>query len=532
MDQLRAMAYLDLLNAITAGERIASAWAKAAADTKASTRAPAQPDPVQADPAPSGRDRPPAAGGCPFGGDCHECDGRCLPDDDDSPYDSDQGDGDAGAGGPGCACRECTGSCVPLPDEDDDEEHPNDSGPDDDQDPHGSGPDGSGPDDGSPSGGPDDDPRGGPSPSRSPDDHPEPRSLTDLVIPLLTLLGLAERPGEGHGLGPLDPALCRDLAAAASNSLRSRWCVTITDPSGFAVGHGCARLGRGDKATWKTWLSQPRTQEGSLAALPSQVNLTIPAAALPALAALARRGSPPGRDGPGAGTQPRGAWAFTPHGSTGMPGNGGPPGTSVLPVRGIPSGTGFPERTGGPPGTDGPPGTGSSSVTDTLSGTGFLTGTGGPPGTDSPSGTDASPGAGGQSGPRDGNVFGTWTLTLPCGRNLTVVIEPVPTYQCDHQRETHGYEPSDALRHLVQVRDGNCTFPPCSRHARETDFEHAIPYHKGGRTCACNASARSRKCHRIKQSPGWNVAQPRPGWHQWTTPSGRVYTQEPKRYPS
>ena len=32
--------------------------------------------------------------------------------------------------------------------------------------------------------------------------------------------------------------------------------------------------------------------------------------------------------------------------------------------------------------------------------------------------------------------------------------------------------------------------------------------------------------------PGWNVMQPAPGWHQWTAPSGRTYTQEPKRYPA
>jgi hypothetical protein len=44
MDQLRAMAYLDLLNGITADERIASAWAKAAADAKAGHPAPAGPD--------------------------------------------------------------------------------------------------------------------------------------------------------------------------------------------------------------------------------------------------------------------------------------------------------------------------------------------------------------------------------------------------------------------------------------------------------------------------------------------------------
>jgi hypothetical protein len=121
---------------------------------------------------------------------------------------------------------------------------------------------------------------------------------------------------------------------------------------------------------------------------------------------------------------------------------------------------------------------------------------------------------------------------LPDGRELTLRLEPVPVFTCDHRHQSHAYQPNDTLRHLVQVRDGECTFPPCSRHARETDFEHATPYHKGGMTCACNAGARSRQCHRVKQSKGWNVTQPRPGWHQWETPAGRVYTQGPKRYPA
>jgi len=135
-----------------------------------------------------------------------------------------------------------------------------------------------------------------------------------------------------------------------------------------------------------------------------------------------------------------------------------------------------------------------------------------------------------KAGPPDG--YGTWTLAVPDGRRFTVRLDPVPTFDCDHRCESQGYQPSDRLRHLVQVRDGTCTFPSCSRHARESDFEHALPYDKGGRTCACNAGARSRACHRVKQSRGWQVTQPRPGWHQWTTPAGRSYLQEPKRYPA
>ena len=227
----------------------------------------------------------------------------------------------------------------------------------------------------------------------------------NLTFPLASLLGLAERPGAAHGLGPLDPALVRDLATAAANSPNSEWCLTITDNNGVAVAHGCARPAR-----------TPRSHRG--------------------------KSPPTSRDGPR-------TWAFAKSGAPGPPGG-----------------------------------------------------------------------------------YGSWTLTLPGGRELTVELLPVPVSNCDHRHESRGYQPSDTLRHLVQVRDGTCTFPTCSRHARESDFEHAVPYDQGGRTCACNGSARSRRCHRVKQSDGWTVTQPEPGRHQWTSPAGRTYTKGPMRYPA
>jgi hypothetical protein len=63
----------------------------------------------------------------------------------------------------------------------------------------------------------------------------------NLTIPLVTLLGLAGRPGEIPGLGPLDPALARDLAGAAARNPSTTWCITVTDPQGHAIGHGCGR---------------------------------------------------------------------------------------------------------------------------------------------------------------------------------------------------------------------------------------------------------------------------------------------------
>jgi hypothetical protein len=227
---------------------------------------------------------------------------------------------------------------------------------------------------------------------------------SNLTLPLATLLYLAERPGEGHGLGPLDPALVRGLAATAARSPHSTWCLTITDQHGHAIAHGCARPARGKRKQ-------------------------------------ARHSGAGSRDGP---------WTFI-------------------------------RNTGDP----------------------------GPPG-----------------------GYGSWTLTLPTGQDLTVKLGPIPVSDCDHRYESGGYQPGDALRHLVEIRDGECTFPSCSRHAAGCDYEHTIPHDKGGRTCACNGAARSRRCHRVKQSKGWTVTQPRPGWHQWTTPSGRTYVQGPMKYPA
>jgi uncharacterized protein DUF222 len=411
MDHYRVAGYLDLLNGITAEARIATGL---------------------------------LPGACPAG---------------------DPSSGQPGAGGSDCPCRECDGSCLP-PDDDGDDDEP-DSGNWDGGDPDGEDPDGGAPGSGDPDGddpdgsdpedegapdGPGDrggDPDGVPGDGEprglggdgEPDREPPaaspglPPRLADLVLPLATLLGLAERPGEGHGLGPLDPDLCRSLATAAAGSPDTRLCVTVTDPDGIAIGHGCARTARRGKRPAGTQPALPGPRHGT-AALPARANLTVTAARLEE---LARTTGPPGR----------GSWAFTR------------------------------DRDAGPPGG-----------------------------------------------------YGSWTLTLPGGTNLTVELRPVPTFECDHRYESHAYQPNETLRHLVQVRDGECTFPPCSRHARESDFEHATPYDQGGRTCACNAGARSRACHQVKQTRGWTVTQPRPGWHQWETPSGRTYIQGPKRYPT
>jgi Domain of unknown function (DUF222) len=360
---LQALAYLHLLNGVTAQDAIAFARAATAEPPDDGTGRNEDGDNEDGD----------------NEGPCDEA-GR----DTDGP-----GPGDGDAPGPG-----------PGPGPGDGESHGDDQGPNGGGDPSGAGPGGA---------------VGQP-------------TLPEVTVPLATLQGRANRPGDNRLLGPLDPAITRDLAAAAARSPSSRWEVTVVDDHGYAIGHGIARPGRGNRRG-------PRPPGPATCALPARVNITVTEVLLRQLAAQRaqpRSGAPPGD------------WQFTPR--TTKAGNS------------------------------------------------------------------------------------TWLLTLPGGQELTVRFDVVPTHACDHRYQVNAYQPGDRLRRLIQVRDHECTFPPCSRPAKESDFEHAVPYDKGGRTDACNAGARSRRCHQVKQAPGWTVTQPKPGWHVWTTPTGRTYTQEPWRY--
>jgi Domain of unknown function (DUF222) len=239
---------------------------------------------------------------------------------------------------------------------------------------------------------------------RAPHDYHDPRrpgsplagmaAQINLTIPLATLLGLAERPGDAAGFGPVDADLARAMATSATQNPATTWCLTVTDEAGHPTAHGCAR---------------------------------------PTRPARTRRANP---------------------------------------------GT-------GPPGQDG--------------------------------------GYGG---------YRTWRLRpVSDGPDLSIDLEPLAVTDCDHRHHTRAHDPSDRLRHLIHIRDGECTWPPCRRNARRCDFEHAIPWEQGGPTCACNAGARCRHHHHQKQAAGWSLTQDLPGYHTWTTPAGRSYTTGPTTYP-
>jgi hypothetical protein len=161
---------------------------------------------------------PPAGTGGTDGG--RDSPGRQAPDD---PRDGDPGDGDPGDGDPG--------------DGDPGDDGPGDDGPGD-GDPGDDGPGDGGPGDGGSGSSDPDRTRTPPTPGVIPAGF---IGCINMTVTLPTLLGLAERPGELSGLGPVDPALARDLARAAAANPKTTYCVTVTDEQGHAIGHGCAR---------------------------------------------------------------------------------------------------------------------------------------------------------------------------------------------------------------------------------------------------------------------------------------------------
>jgi hypothetical protein len=346
MDQLRVLAFADMLNGITLADRITLAEAEAQARAQAQAGAGSE---TGTDPSDG-----PADDGSPGDGD-QPADGTRSPEDrpgpgsgQDGDPNRDNGDNEKGDGGNGGA------AAAPQP---------------------------------------------APKPA-----GPGLAARSNLTLPLATLLGLAERPGEGHGLGPLDPALVRDLAAAAARSPHSTWCLTITDPGGHAIGHGCAKPARKKQ-------DQPRTP------------------------------APGSRDGP---------WSFTRN-------------------------------------TDDP----------------------GPPG-----------------------GYGTWTLTVPGGQPYTVTLGPVPVDDCDHRHESRGYQPSGTLRHLVEIRDGECTFPCCSRHAASCDFEHAIPHAQGGRPAPATAGPAAAAATRSSSPRAGPSPSPGPAGISGPPPAAAPTPKDPSDTPT
>jgi hypothetical protein len=81
---------------------------------------------------------------------------------------------------------------------------------------------------------------------------------------------------------------------------------------------------------------------------------------------------------------------------------------------------------------------------------------------------DDRPDARSRAGPRSrAHVEGT-------GDRWTFTITLLPGNTCDHAWQTAAYQPSRALRHLVETRHDSCVFPGCRRPATRCDKDHTV----------------------------------------------------------
>jgi hypothetical protein len=85
----------------------------------------------------------------------------------------------------------------------------------------------------------------------------------------------------------------------------------------------------------------------------------------------------------------------------------------------------------------------------------------------------------------------------------------------------------------VIARDGECTFPFCTRQARRSDLDHIVAYPSGS-TSAGNLHPLHRRHHNAKTEAGWRVSRDADtGSSHWVSPAGRHYrTDPPERWPS
>lgn len=89
------------------------------------------------------------------------------------------------------------------------------------------------------------------------------------------------------------------------------------------------------------------------------------------------------------------------------------------------------------------------------------------------------------------------------------------------------YRPSAELRRWLLARDQRCRFPGCGHPARDCDLDHTIDAAAGGPTEARNLGALCRRHHVTKHQTPWKVEQLHDGVFAWTSPTGRVYLDEP-----
>ena len=86
--------------------------------------------------------------------------------------------------------------------------------------------------------------------------------------------------------------------------------------------------------------------------------------------------------------------------------------------------------------------------------------------------------------------------------------------------------PAD-LKKWLEIRDGTCRFPGCTRQARHNEVDHTHDWQYNGETRWDNLAHLCKRGHRLKTESGWDVQQGNDGIMHWTSPAGKHYATHP-----
>jgi hypothetical protein len=95
---------------------------------------------------------------------------------------------------------------------------------------------------------------------------------------------------------------------------------------------------------------------------------------------------------------------------------------------------------------------------------------------------------------------------------------------------TDTYQRTAAIDRHLRARDRHCRWPGCVAPAVRCEADHTHDYALGGVTDVGNLAHLCQRHHSQKQFTRWKVRQLPGGVLEWTSPTGRIYTDEPFPY--
>ncbi|WP_431796048.1 DUF222 domain-containing protein [Microbacterium enclense] len=95
---------------------------------------------------------------------------------------------------------------------------------------------------------------------------------------------------------------------------------------------------------------------------------------------------------------------------------------------------------------------------------------------------------------------------------------------------TDTYHRTAAIDRHLRARDRHCRWPGCTTPAIRCEVDHTRDHALGGPTDTTNLAHLCQRHHTQKQFTRWKVRQHPGGILEWTSPTGRVYVDEPLPY--